>query len=63
MSGGCIYPQSQNNWISGEMLWHGLIIDITERMCDEAEIKRKNEELTKSQCYQRQVLLHYRPRP
>jgi PAS domain S-box-containing protein len=31
---------------SGEMLWHGLIVDITERMRDEAEIKLKNEELT-----------------
>lgn len=30
---------------SGEMLWHGLIVDITERMQDEVEIKLKNEEL------------------
>ena len=30
---------------SGETLWHGLIVDITERMQDEAEIKLKNEEL------------------
>lgn len=30
----------------GEMLWHGLIVNITERMQDEAEIKLKNEELT-----------------
>jgi len=31
---------------SGDTLWHGLIVDITERVRDEAEIKLKNEELT-----------------
>jgi PAS domain S-box-containing protein len=30
---------------SGETLWHGLIVDITERIQHEAEIKLKNEEL------------------
>jgi PAS domain S-box-containing protein len=32
---------------SGDTLWHGLIVDITERMMAEAEIKQKNEELVK----------------
>ena len=36
-------PQLLEN---GDTFWHGLIVDITERMRDEAEIKRKNEELT-----------------
>ena len=35
-------PEQLDN---GDMLWHGLIVDITERMRDEAEIKLKNEEL------------------
>lgn len=35
-------PQQVEN---GEVLWHGLIVDITKRMHDEAEIKLKNEEL------------------
>lgn len=35
-------PQQVEN---NEMLWHGLVVDITERMHDEAEIKLKNEEL------------------
>jgi PAS domain S-box-containing protein len=35
-------PEQLNN---GDMLWHGLIVDITERMRDEEEIKLKNEEL------------------
>ncbi|MBV5313542.1 MAG: PAS domain S-box protein [Prolixibacteraceae bacterium] len=30
---------------SGETLWHGLIVDITERIRSEAEIKLKNDEL------------------
>jgi len=30
---------------SGETLWHGLIVDITDRMRNEAEIKLKNDEL------------------
>jgi len=36
-------PQPMEN---GDTFWHGLIVDITERMRDEAEIKLKNEELT-----------------
>ena len=35
-------PEQLDN---GDMFWHGLIVDITERMRDEAEIKYKNEEL------------------
>ena len=35
-------PQQVEN---GEILWHGLVVDITERMHNEAEIKLKNEEL------------------
>lgn len=31
---------------SGETLWHGLLVDISERMRNEAEIELKNEELT-----------------
>lgn len=30
---------------TGDILWHGLIVDITDRMRDEAEIKLKNDEL------------------
>ena len=37
-------PQKLEN---GETLWHGLIIDITERMMAEAEIKYQNKELVK----------------
>ncbi len=36
-------PQPLDN---GETLWHGLIVDITERIQNESEIKLKNEELT-----------------
>jgi len=32
---------------TGDTVWHGLIVDITERMMAEAEIKQKNEELVK----------------
>lgn len=32
---------------TGDTLWHGLVVDITERMMAEAEIKQKNEELVK----------------
>lgn len=35
-------PQQVEN---GEMLWHGLVVDITKRMHDEAEINLINEEL------------------
>lgn len=35
-------PQLQED---GDILWHGLVVDITERMRDEAEIRLKNEEL------------------
>lgn len=35
-------PQQLEN---GDVLWHGLIVDITDRIRDEAEIKLKNEEL------------------
>jgi PAS domain S-box-containing protein len=35
-------PQLKEN---GDIYWHGLIVDITERMRNEAEIKLKNEEL------------------
>ncbi|MBN2805257.1 MAG: PAS domain S-box protein [Prolixibacteraceae bacterium] len=34
--------------VSGDVIWHGLIIDITDRVRDEAEIKLKNEELQKT---------------
>jgi PAS domain S-box-containing protein len=37
-------PQELEN---GDTLWHGLIVDITERMMAEVEIKQKNEELVK----------------
>jgi len=37
-------PQELEN---GETLWHGLIVDITERMIAEAEIKYQNKELVK----------------
>ena len=37
-------PQELDN---GETLWHGLIVDITERMIAEAEIKYQNSELVK----------------
>jgi len=35
-------PQQQEN---GDILWHGLIVDITEQMRDEEEIKNQNEKL------------------
>ena len=35
-------PQQQEN---GDILWHGLIVDITEQIRDEAEIKKQNEKL------------------
>jgi len=37
-------PQDQEN---GDTLWHGLIVDITERMMAEEEIKHQNGELVK----------------
>jgi len=37
-------PQDIEN---GDTLWHGLIVDITERMMAEEEIKQQNEELVK----------------
>ena len=37
-------PQELEN---GDTLWHGLIVDITERMLAEAEIKYQNSELVK----------------
>ncbi len=35
-------PQQQEN---GDILWHGLIVDITEQMRDEEEIRKQNEKL------------------
>jgi PAS domain S-box-containing protein len=35
-------PQQQEN---GDILWHGLIVDITEQIRDEEEIKEQNEKL------------------
>jgi len=35
-------PQQQEN---GDILWHGLIVDITEQIHDEEEIKKQNEKL------------------
>jgi len=35
-------PQQQEN---GDILWHGLIVDITEQISDEEEIKKQNEKL------------------
>jgi PAS domain S-box-containing protein len=37
-------PEQQEN---GNILWHGLVVDITERVQSEAEITLKNEELSK----------------
>ena len=38
---------------SGDTLWHGLIVDITERMMAEAEIKQKKRRTCQTECHQR----------
>ena len=53
-------PEQLDN---GEILWHGLIVDITDQMRDEAEIQLKNEELTNLNATKDKFFFHYCPRP